>query len=222
MIIFANFLLTDYHSYGGYLTVESQSDPRPIADLFVEAGQYLGYPANDPNGPIQSGFSIPQGTTRRGSRCSTSKAFLRPIRDRENLHIVTFAYVTRILFNEDKRAVGVQFDRLGVTDVVFANREVIISAGSINTPQLLMLSGIGPKSHLESLDISVLADLPVGDNLQDHIYPGGVHFTINNVSSIVQRRMINFGNIVQYFQNGTGLMKKTIIWRSFIKITHCL
>lgn len=197
-------LSPEYHSQGGYLTVESQPNPRPIAELFVKAGKYLGYSENDPNGPTQSGFSIPQGTTRHGSRCSTSKAFLRPIRDRENLHIVTFAYVTKILFNEDKKAVGVQFDRFGGTDVVFANREIILSAGSINSPQLLMLSGVGPRDHLESLGLPVLADLPVGDNLQDHIYPGGVHFTINNASSIVQRRIINFDNILEYFTNGTG------------------
>ena len=179
-------------------------DPSPLAHAFPEAGKHLGYPNLDINGPIQAGFMIPQGTIRRGARCSTSKAFLRPVRDRPNLHIVTFAYVTRILFDHRKRAIGVQFDRFTVTNVVFARREIIISAGSVNTPQLLMLSGIGPSEHLHSHGIRVIQDLPVGENLQDHIYPGGIHFTIDAKVSLMQRRIGNVGNIIDYFVHGRG------------------
>lgn len=147
---------------------------------------------------------IPQGTIRRGARCSTSKAFLRPVRDRPNLHILTFAYVTRILFNNRKQAIGVQFDRFTLTHTIFALNEIIISAGSINTPQLLMLSGIGPAEHLQSHGISVISELPVGENLQDHIYPGGIHFTIDAKISLLQRRIGNIGNIIDYFVHGKG------------------
>ena len=158
----------------------------------------------DINGPIQAGFTIPQGTVRKGARCSTSKAFLRPVRKRFNLHVLTFAYVTKILFNEYKRAIGVQFDRFSLTHVVYARREIIVSGGAVNSPQLLMLSGIGPAHHLQSLGIPVIADLPVGENLQDHVYPGGVHFVINSKNSFVQRRIVNLKNILSYFSVGQG------------------
>lgn len=191
---------------GGLLTVSTPPDVTPIAVDFPEAGKHLGYPNVDLNGPIQTGFSIPQGTIRRGARCSTSKAFLQPAKDRQNLHVVTFAYATKILFNDHKKAVAVQFDRFSLTHVVYAKREIIVSAGAINTPQLLMLSGIGPKDHLNSLGIPVVANLPVGLNLQDHIYPGGIHFTINQRITLVQRRVVNLPNIIAYFSKGRGMM----------------
>lgn len=179
-------------------------DVTPIAVAFPEAGKYLGYPNLDINGPVQTGFTIPQGTIRRGARCSTSKAFLQSAKDRPNLHVITFAYVTKILFNDHKKAVGVQFDRFSLTHVVYAKREIIVSAGAINTPQLLMLSGVGPKDHLTSKGIPVVANLPVGLNLQDHIYPGGIHFKINQRVSLVQRRVVNLPNIIAYFSQGRG------------------
>lgn len=179
-------------------------DATPIATAFPEAGKQIGYPNVDLNGPVQAGFAIPQGTIRRGARCSTSKAFLRPARKRPNLHVLTFAYATRILFNDFKKAIGVQFDRFSLTHVVYARNEIIISAGSINTPQLLMLSGIGPAEHLASLGIPLLADLPVGDNLQDHIYPGGIHFTIDAKVSLIQRRVVTLPNILTYLASGRG------------------
>ncbi|CAG2104016.1 unnamed protein product [Medioppia subpectinata] len=173
-----------YHGVGGHLTVSSPPDASPIATAFPEAGKHLGYPNIDLNGPTNAGFAIPQGTIRRGARCSTSKAFLQSARDRPNLHVVTFAYVTKIIFNEFKRAQAVQFDRFSLTHVVYAKKEVILSAGSINSVQLLILSGIGPKDHLAELGIPLLADLPVGLNLQDHIYPGGPMTTLGGVEGL--------------------------------------
>lgn len=186
------------------MTVNTPSYISPIAIAFEKAGKYLGYPKIDLNGPIQSGFSVPQGTIKKGARCSTSKAFLRPVRNRPNLHIITFAYATKILFNEFKKAIGVQFDRFSLTHVVYARKEIIVSGGSINSPQLLMLSGIGPADHLHSLGIPVISNLPVGENLQDHVYPGGVHYTIDSEHSIIQRRVINIKNVVSYFVSGRG------------------
>lgn len=112
-----------------------------MAFAFLETAKRFGYPLLDVNGANQNGFFIPQSTLRRGARCSTAKAYLTSIRERENLHVVTFAYVTRILFNKNKEAIGVIFDRFGERHSVFASREIILSAGSINSPQLLMLSG---------------------------------------------------------------------------------
>lgn len=192
-----------YHGTGGYLTVQTPADPTPIGLAFPEAGKHLGYPSSDLNGPVQAAFSIPQGTVRRGARCSTSKAFLQPARARPNLHVVTFAYVTKVLFNSDKRAVGVQFDRFSMMNMVYARKEIILSGGSINSPQLLMLSGVGPADHLQSLGIPVISDLPVGQNLQDHIYPA-VPFTVDRKITLVQRRVVTLPNLVTYFSLGRG------------------
>lgn len=136
----------------------------------------IGYPVVDINGPSQMGFQLTHLTARRGGRCSAAKAYLNDIRYRDNLHVVTFAHVTKVLFNSGKQAVGVTFDRFHSTHRVFARKEVIISAGVINTPQLLMLSGIGPAAHLQHHGIPVLADLPVGMNLQDHLLSPGINF----------------------------------------------
>lgn len=148
------YLLNGYHARGGYLTVSQLKFLTPIGQAFIRAAQYIGYPVVDVNGPYQSGFTVPQGTIRNGARCSAAKAFLKPVQHRSNLHLLTFSFVTRILFNEQKRAVAVQFDRFTLSHLVYARKEIIISAGSINSPQLLMLSGLGPASHLETLGVS--------------------------------------------------------------------
>lgn len=123
-----------------------------------------------------------QATIRRGSRCSTAKAFLRPVRRRRNLHISLGSRVVRIDIDPlTKRATGVTFDKDGKRRSVRASKEVVVSAGSVNSPQLLMLSGVGPAEHLATLGIPVVSDLRVGDNLQDHIALGGMVFTIDKV-----------------------------------------
>ena len=160
---------TPYHSTGGYLTVEEPRWRTPLAAAFIQAGQEMGYKNRDINGERHTGFMIPQGTIRDGSRCSTAKAFLRPAMSRKNLHVAMKAHVTKILIDPStKRAYGVEFVRDGETVRVHANKEVIVSGGSINSPQLLMLSGIGPKEHLSKHGITVIQDLRVGHNLQDH------------------------------------------------------
>lgn len=194
-----------YHARGGPLTVSSPPDPTEIGRALPEAGRYLGYTGDDPNGPIQAGFTIPQGTIRHGSRCSTARAFLEPAAAKNpNLDIMINSYATRILFNKDKRAIAVQFELDGLNYVIYAKKEIIISGGAVNSPQLLMLSGIGPRKHLEDLGIPVVNDLPVGNNLQDHVYPGGMHFTIGNEFSLIQRRVVTFANLLRYFTQGRG------------------
>ncbi|RWS23195.1 glucose dehydrogenase (acceptor)-like protein 3, partial [Leptotrombidium deliense] len=199
-----HFASNGWHGVGGYLTVSTPLDPTPIAEVFPEAGKFLGYPNVDYNGPIQSSFMRPQGTIRKGARCSTSKAFLLPAKDRPNLHVLTFAYVTKILFNEDKKAIGVQFDRFSLSHVVYSRNEIIVSAGTVNSPQLLMLSGIGPADHLNEMGIPVVANLPVGKNLHDQIFPS-LHFPIKAVGvSIAQRRSVTVQNLLKYFTSGRG------------------
>ncbi|UXI22343.1 POU domain protein CF1A [Sarcoptes scabiei] len=143
------YLRNGFHARGGYLTVSQLRFITPIGKAFMAAAKYLGYPIIDVNGPFQTGFAVPQGTIRNGARCSTAKAFIKPIRHRSNLHVLTFAFVTRILFDATKRARSVQFDRFSLTYLVYARKEIIVSAGTINSPQLLMLSGIGPRNHLK-------------------------------------------------------------------------
>ena len=123
-----------------------------------------------------------QSTIRNGARCSTAKAFLRPIRNRKNFHVSMKSYVLKILINfNSRKTTGVRFEKEGKIYEIGVKKEVILSAGSINSPQILMLSGIGPADHLKSLGIPVVADLQVGNNLQDHVSMGGMVFTIEQV-----------------------------------------
>ncbi|XP_064490285.1 glucose dehydrogenase [FAD, quinone]-like isoform X1 [Ornithodoros turicata] len=193
-----------YHGSGGYLTVSTASYTTPLAQAFVEAGLQLGYPNIDVNGPVMTGFAIPQGTVRRGARCSTSKAFMRPVRHRKNLHITLYSVATKIHFDEFKRARAVLYERFKVPHLVFARREIILSAGAINTPQLLMLSGVGPKHELHKHGIPVISDLPVGYNLQDHIYPGGVNFLVDAPVTMLQPRVFTLREIIKYLSIGKG------------------
>ena len=123
-----------------------------------------------------------QSTTRNGARCSSAKAFLRPIRNRKNFYVSMKSHVLKILIDStSKKTTGVRFEKNGRIYEVGVNKEVILSAGAINSPQILMLSGIGPADHLNSLGIPVLANLQTGNNLQDHITQAGMVFTIEQV-----------------------------------------
>lgn len=129
------------------------------------------------------GFMKAQATVRRGSRCSTSKAFIRPVRNRRNFYISKHSHVHKIVIDPNtKQATAVRFEKKGRVYEVKATKEIILSAGSVNSPQILMLSGVGPADHLKTLGIPLMADLPVGNNLQDHIALGGMVFTIDKVS----------------------------------------
>ncbi|CAH2051931.1 unnamed protein product, partial [Iphiclides podalirius] len=198
---------SEYHGRGGYLTVQEAPWRTPLVAAFVEAGVEIGYENRDINGAVQTGFMIAQGTIRRGSRCSTAKAFLRPVRTRRNLDISLNSQVTKILINPvTMKAYGVEFVKHGMKRVVFARKEVILSAGAINSPQLLMLSGIGPKDHLRDVGIKVLKDLPVGENLQDHVGVGGLTFLVDKPVAIVQNRFQAFPVTMNYVVNERGPM----------------
>ena len=161
----------EYHGGEGPLYVSNMRIQRPICDAWVAAAQAAGYPFNpDYNGASQEGASYFQLTTRNGRRCSSAVAYLKPARPRSNLNIVTHAQVQKIVL-EGKRAVAVKYtDRSGNTQEVRANREIILSAGSIGSPQILMLSGIGEAEQLRENGIEPLHELKgVGKNLQDHL-----------------------------------------------------
>jgi choline dehydrogenase len=150
--------------------VDYLRSPSPLNAAFQSACQEKGIPFNaDYNGAQQFGVSPSQVTQINGERCSASKAYLTPNLNRPNLTIITGAHTRRVVFR-DKRAVGVEYQHRGQTSVIEAAREVILSAGAFGSPQLLMLSGVGPAAHLQKHGIPVLLDVPgVGQNLQDHI-----------------------------------------------------
>ncbi|GAB4217146.1 MAG: choline dehydrogenase [Rhodoferax sp.] len=159
-----------WHGVDGPLGVSDLRDPNPLADDFVQAGLQAGYPANaDFNGAEQEGIGRYQVTQIDGARCSTARAYLSPALQRPNLRVFTGAQVTRIVF-EKRRAVGVVFEQGGQTKRLDCRREVLLSAGALLSPQILMLSGVGPKAHLLEHRIAPVLELPgVGENLQDHI-----------------------------------------------------
>lgn len=195
-----------YRGTKGYLNINHPPWMTPLADAFLDAGRELGYKVNDPNGPEQIGFSYVQATMKNGRRVSASKAYIRPIRHRRNLFVAKGARVTKILINPITNATyGVEFVKRRRTYKVRATREVLLSAGTLNSPQLMMLSGIGPRKHLEQLRIPVIKDAPVGENLQDHVSFGIVIFLLNSSVSIVDNRIAsNLSNTFEYFFRNTG------------------
>jgi choline dehydrogenase-like flavoprotein len=154
----------------GPIGVEFSKTTDPLFPAWVEAGKAAGIPENpDYNGKDQIGFGRGQYSVRDGRRSSSSRAYLRPARKRVNLTIETGALATRLLM-QGTRATGVEYLKAsGDLVQVYAGTEVIVSAGTFNTPQLLMLSGIGPAAHLREHGIKAVVDLPVGKNLQDHL-----------------------------------------------------
>ncbi|NOC46678.1 GMC family oxidoreductase [Ruegeria sp. HKCCD7559] len=160
-----------YHGVGGPLSVSNMRIQRPICDAWVAAAQAAGYPFNpDYNGADQEGVGYFQLTTRNGRRCSSAVAYLKPIRNRQNLNIITNALVTRITL-DGKQATGLVYrDRAGNEKTLNVRREIILSGGAINSPQILMLSGIGDPDHLKKNGIDPVHALPnVGKRLQDHL-----------------------------------------------------
>lgn len=155
----------------GMLSVSFPRYVHPIARAYIEAGVRAGLPAKDDlSNPMGEGVSLMPYSVRKGVRDSSAEAYLRPARNRPNLTVGTSAFARRILL-EGRRAVGVEFEQGGVIRQARAAREVILAAGAVNSPQLLMLSGIGPGRHLQEHGIAVLVDLPgVGENLHDHVY----------------------------------------------------
>ena len=159
-----------WHGTGGPLNVMDLRSPTWISEVFVKAGVQAGYRANpDFNGAEQEGVGVYQVTHKNGERWSAAKGYLTPFLSRPNLTVITEAMSTRILF-EGRRAIGVEYLQGGERKQVKAGREVLLSAGALQSPQLLMLSGVGPADHLREHGIEVVLDSPgVGAQLHDHI-----------------------------------------------------
>ncbi|BBK32186.1 choline dehydrogenase [Stella humosa] len=160
---------SDLHGADGPLSVEDLRQKHELCEAFIESCQAIGIPRNDDfNGAEQEGAGYYQLTNRNGRRCSAAVAYLRPAKGRANLKIETGALASRVLL-DGRKAVGIEYRQGGTVRQAMASREVILSGGAINSPQLLLLSGIGPGAHLQERGIAVAHDLPgVGQNLQDH------------------------------------------------------
>ena len=169
---------SEFHGAGGPLSVSDSHSMHPLADAFVEAAAATGLnTVDDFNTGEQDGVGRYQMTQRNGMRCSTAVAYLHPVLERPNLTLIPMAFVTRVLL-DGTRASGVEAIVDGAPTALEASREVILSAGAYQSPQLLMLSGIGPADELSALGIDVRLDQPaVGGNLQDHLNAGIILFT---------------------------------------------
>lgn len=161
---------SEFHGSGGELNVADLRNPNPLADLFVQAAAQAGLATNnDFNGAEQEGAGPFQVTQKNGRRFSAARAFLDTAKTRPNLTILTGAHVTKILL-EGKRATGVEVKTAQGLERMMVSREVILSGGAINSPQLLLLSGIGPRAELAKKGIQQIHELPgVGQNMQDHL-----------------------------------------------------
>jgi choline dehydrogenase len=179
----------DLHGVGGPLSVCDVSEPHPLCEAFIEASEQAGFPRNnDFNGPEQEGAGYFQLTARNGRRSSTATGYLKQARRRDNLKIESGALTTRILF-EGRRAKGVEYRVGNETRVAYADGEVILSAGAINSPQILQLSGVGPAELLRSHGVDVVADhAGVGADLQDHFQ---VRFQYRCTEPITMNDVIN-------------------------------
>lgn len=194
-----------YHGKGGPLVVEEKRYWTPLLVGFLKAGQQLGYKVIDPAGPDQIGFSAADLTLRDGARGSTAVSYIKPAAKRPNLDVAFNAFVTQILFDGNRKAIGVRFEQNGKLRTVLANREVILSAGGVKSPQLLMLSGIGPAHHLQQHQIPVVLDLPgVGQNFQDHPSLTGLFWSITKDVSTSVQKVFNPETIKDFAHNRQG------------------
>lgn len=196
-----DLMSSKYHTSGGPITV-SESKVTPLSDLYMKAGKELGYKMSDYNGKEQEGFSRMQTNVRDGVRSSSGAEYLARATGRNNLHIALKSYVTKIKI-ETMKATGVYVIRNGRKQLIKVRKEIIVSAGAINTPKLLMLSGIGPKQHLEELGIKAVKDLPVGQNLQDHVMLN-MYTGINSSLSLTAKRVHSLWSAINYKLFGKG------------------
>ncbi|CAL8144019.1 unnamed protein product [Orchesella dallaii] len=197
------------HGHGGDVEVGPPSYSG-MRDYFIQAAEEMGYPKKDLAGYYDEGFDIINYNMKNGRRDSTYSAFIEPIRKSPALTIYKYSEVTRVLLRgEDNEAYGVEYVRHGAKKVALATREIIISAGAIQSPKILLHSGIGPKSHLESFGIPTKVDLPVGQNVQDHISVYLGPFLMDAPLSMLLDRDVNTMTLQEFITKGTGPVSTT-------------
>ncbi|XP_052085998.1 glucose dehydrogenase [FAD, quinone]-like [Mytilus californianus] len=190
-----------YRGTKGQIVVTPQKSTT-LEYFYRKAASEIGYRSVDCNGYSEIGYCPTQANIKDGERCSSTACYLRPVMHRRNLQISINSYVTKVLIRR-KRAIGVQFVKGGRKYKVYARKEVIMSAGAFGSPHILLLSGVGPKKHLRKLKIPVHADLPVGNNLQDHpvlIMSYSINTTLNtNVNKFTDPE-----NVLDYILHNKG------------------
>jgi choline dehydrogenase-like flavoprotein len=194
-----------YHNRNGPLSVTFNSMKTPLAEAFVKANKMMGMNEVDYNGDKQMGVSYVQANTIRGRRQSAYKAFLEPVLDRSNLHIMINTKVTKVLIDPQKKvAYGVEFARNNKKYRATAKREVILSSGTFHSPQLLTLSGVGLKHDLHRIGVPLIHQLPVGRNMHDHITFSELTFVTNKTNDFNFLSYIN--SFFEFVQQGKGMM----------------
>lgn len=210
-----------YHGRGGHLSVERPSFLTQVGRAFVEGGRELGYEEVDYNGKTQTGFSVTQVVTDKGVRASTARAYLHPIRYRTNLYLALRQSVRTIAIDDkEDRAIGVRIVETqeykgGRDRLIKAKREVILSAGAIESPRILMMSGIGPEEDLQQSLIPVRKALPVGKNLQDHVLVPMEYLlpdaTLGSNTTLSKPLVESPYSLAEYLLFGTGPMSSNIV-----------
>ena len=216
-----------YHGINGPLVVENPPYITQSARWFVSAAKELGFKETDPNGATQNGVSYIQSTTNNGVRWSTAKAYLHPVRYRENLHLLLKSRVSHLDI-KNNAATGVYFkedigDRaVGKDRLIKARKEVILSAGTVGSPHILLQSGIGPAAHIKDAKIPLIQDLPVGQNLHDHIAVP-LTFIASDINPLNETMITNVNtdtwpNRIKYELFGSGIMASSGIEANLF---HC-
>lgn len=196
-----------YHGVGGYLPVSRFPYHPPLADAILRGAQELGQRVGDLNGQYHEGFDIMQTNNRNGIRYSMARAFLRPIKNRPNFHVMLNTTALRVVMDAaEKQAIGVEVLRPdGRKEIILAKKEVVLSAGALNSPQLLLLSGIGHKDDLAKVGVPTVHHLPgVGRNLHNHVAVR-INYYLNETSV----RDLNWAVATHYLLNRDGLMSGT-------------
>jgi choline dehydrogenase len=210
--------VSEFHGRRGPMTVSPPRDPNVLSRAFVAAALESGLAKNeDFNGPGQLGAGLFHLTQRRGKRRSSASAFLVPALKRPNLDVVTEALATRVLFN-GHRATGIEYRHGNHTEFI-AGGQVVLAGGAINSPQLLMLSGVGPAAHLEAMEVPVVADLPgVGEGLQDHPVVPLIHESRQPVTLVKAEK---FPAIAKYLLLRRGPLTSNIAEAgAFVDLSH--
>jgi choline dehydrogenase-like flavoprotein len=192
----------EYHGHGGNLNVEYPVPRHPLVSLWLDANEEKGYKVVDYNGRQQMGAAVGQMNTNHGRREDGGNAYIKSIRNRRNLKILTNSLVTKVAIGRrSKTAYGVQFAHNGSFYLAKAKKEVILSAGAIGSAQILMLSGVGPSRHLQEVGIEVVEDLEVGSKLQDHATFPKLYF--NSDFPKTHKRLNRY---IEEYLNGTGAL----------------
>ena len=196
----------DFRGMDGLLPINQSKNKNPLFKAFLNSAKEAGYKINqDMNGKDQEGFGMYDVTINKGERASVSKYYLNPVKSRKNLKIFSNSFVEKIIF-DGKKAIGIEVKIKGKIEKVYANKEIILSGGAINSPQLLMISGVGPADHLKEKGIKLIHDLRgVGKNLQDHLetYVQQECKTSDTLYSYINKfNMIIAG--IQWFLNRSG------------------